>query len=149
MALCISVTVWRSFADGCSVPFGGAIAAGLGGMMADFFSGFPIYAPATFIIKGTMAAIAYVMYKLMKKYHLAALIVGGIIGEIFMILGYFTYEMTACGYGFGAIVGVPANGVQGVMGVISGIIFIEVMRKTRLAQKMSIKKGIFSHDYID
>lgn len=48
--------------------------------------------------------------------------------------------------GFDAIVGVLANGVQGV---ISGIILIEVMRKTKLAQKMSIQKGIFSHDYID
>ena len=130
-------------------PIWGALAAGLGGMMADFFSGFPLYAPATFIIKGAMAAIAYFMYKMLKKHHIAALIAGGVIGEIFMIFGYFMYEMTVCGYGFGAIVGVPANGVQGAMGVISGVILIEVVKKTRIAQKMSIKKGILDHDRND
>ena len=127
-------------------PIWGSVAAGLGGMLADLFSGYPLYAPATFIIKGAMAAIAYFIYKMLKKHHIVALIAGGVIGEIFMIFGYFMYEMTVCGYGLGAIVGVPANGVQGVMGVISGIILIEVMKKTKLTQKMSIRKGIFKDD---
>lgn len=127
-------------------PLFGGVAAALGGMLADLFSGYPLYAPATFLIKGGMAVIAYFTYQLMKKHHLAALILGGVLGEIFMILGYFVYEMTVCGYGFGALTGVPANVAQGVMGVISGVILLEVMNKTKLARKIGIKKGILDHD---
>ena len=40
-------------------PLYGFLAAGLGSALADLFSGYIIYAPATFIIKGGMALIAY------------------------------------------------------------------------------------------
>ena len=39
-------------------PLYGFLAAGLGSALADLFSGYIIYAPATFIIKGGMALIA-------------------------------------------------------------------------------------------
>ncbi|MBR6616808.1 MAG: ECF transporter S component, partial [Oscillospiraceae bacterium] len=35
--------------------FYGAAAAGIGSMMADIFSGYAVYAPATFVIKALMA----------------------------------------------------------------------------------------------
>ena len=38
-------------------------AAGIGSMLADIFSGYAVYAPATFIIKGLMALAAYFIFK--------------------------------------------------------------------------------------
>ena len=40
-------------------PVYGFLAAGIGSALADLFSGYVTYAPATFIIKGIMALIAY------------------------------------------------------------------------------------------
>ena len=48
-------------------PVYGFLAAGLGSAMADIFSGYVTYAPATFIIKGAMALIAFSCFKLMNK----------------------------------------------------------------------------------
>ena len=39
-------------------PLYGFFAAGIGSALADIFSGYVIYAPATFVIKGAMALIA-------------------------------------------------------------------------------------------
>lgn len=40
-------------------PIYGTIAAGLGPALADIFSGYVVYAPATFVIKALMALVAY------------------------------------------------------------------------------------------
>ena len=59
-------------AAGWLLPGGyGFFAAGLGSALADLFSGYVIYAPATFVIKGVMALIAFVCLKLkMCSMHL-------------------------------------------------------------------------------
>lgn len=44
-------------------PVYGALAAGIGSMLADILSGYAYYAPATFIIKAVMAVCAYYLYK--------------------------------------------------------------------------------------
>ena len=61
-------------------PFYGFLAAGLGSALADVFSGYFTYAPATFIIKGLMALIAFFLYKLLhnKIGNLISRILGGI-----------------------------------------------------------------------
>ena len=43
------------------------LAAGLGSALADVFSGYVLYAPATFLIKGCMALIAFFGVKLLAK----------------------------------------------------------------------------------
>lgn len=48
-------------------PVYGFLAAGIGSALADIFSGYVIYAPATFIIKGIMTLIAYYGVKLLHK----------------------------------------------------------------------------------
>ena len=40
-------------------PVYGFLTAGIGSALADIFSGYIIYAPATFVIKGLMALVAY------------------------------------------------------------------------------------------
>lgn len=107
-------------------PIYGFLAAGLGSALADLFSGYVIYAPATFVIKGLMALIAYYGFKLLhKKFgNLISRIITGIVAEVVMILGYFVFEGFL--YGFGpSVVNIPANGVQGIAGLILGCVLVK------------------------
>ena len=112
------------------------LAAGLGSALADVFSGYIIYAPATFAIKGLMAIIAFYCFKFLhnKLGDLTTRIIGGVLAEIMMILGYFVFEGFL--YGFApSIVNIPANAVQGVAGIIIGIIFIKILEKSKISFK--------------
>jgi len=114
-------------------PTYGFLAAGIGSALADLFSGYIIYAPATFIIKGIMAIIAHFCFKGMHKKlgNTPSKIIGGILAEIEMVLGYFVFEGFM--YGFVAsIVNIPANGVQGIAGLIIGIILVKIFEKSKL-----------------
>lgn len=114
-------------------PAYGFLAAGLGSALADLFSGYVTYAPATFVIKGLMALIAFYGFKLLhnKIGNLPSRIITGILAEIMMILGYFVFEGFL--YGFvPSLVNVPANGVQGIAGLIIGVILIKIFEKTKI-----------------
>ena len=114
-------------------PIYGFLAAGLGSTLADLFSGYVVYAPATFLIKGCMALIAYFGFRLLHKKvsDLPSRIISGTAAEMLMILGYFVFE--GCMYGFGpSVVNIPANGVQGIAGLIIGIILTKVFVKSKI-----------------
>jgi len=100
----------------------GAVAAGLGSALVDLFSGpYAIYAPATLIIKAMMAlAAGAILRSSKKKNSLPIAILGSIVAELIMIAGYFAYESTILGLGWGAIANVPGNSAQGVFGVLAG-----------------------------
>jgi 16S rRNA C1402 (ribose-2'-O) methylase RsmI len=72
----------------------GFLSAGLGSALADILSGYIAYAPATFMIKGLMAVIAFYGFKLFRKKigKLSSRIISGTAAEIMMILGYFVFE---------------------------------------------------------
>ena len=109
------------------------ISAGLGSALADLFLGYAAYAPATFIIKGLMALVAFYGFKLLNKKigGLPSRIISGLIAEILMVLGYFVFEGFL--YGFGAsIVNIPANGMQGVAGLIIGVILIKIFQRVKI-----------------
>ena len=114
-------------------PTYGFLAAGLGSALADVFSGYVTYAPATFIIKGLMALIAFYGFKLLNKKigNLPSRIVSGIVAEIVMILGYFVFEGSLYGF-IPSAVNIPANGVQGIAGLIIGVILIKVFEKSKI-----------------
>ena len=115
-------------------PAYGFLAAGLGSALADVFSGYAIYAPATFVIKGLMALIAFYTFKWLhgKLGELPARIVGGTLAEIAMVLGYLAFEGAL--YGFGpSLVNVPANGVQGAAGLLIGLVLIKVLKQTKIS----------------
>ena len=114
-------------------PTYGFLAAGLGSALADMFSGYVTYAPATFVIKGLMAIIAFYGFKLLHKKigNLPSRIISGVAAEIMMILGYFVFEGFL--YGFvPSMVNIPANGVQGIAGLIIGIVPIQVIKKSKI-----------------
>ena len=114
-------------------PAYGFLAAGLGSALADILSGYVVYAPATFVIKGLMAMIAFYGFKLLKEKlgNMPARIISGVAAEIMMILGYFCFE--GCLYGFApSAVNIPANGVQGIAGLILGVILMKIFEKRKI-----------------
>ena len=117
-------------------PAYGFLAAGLGSALADLFSGYVVYAPATFVIKGIMAMIAYYGFRLFCKKcnNLLSRIVSGASAEIMMILGYFLFE----GFMYGFIpsaVNIPANSVQGIAGLIIGVVLMKAIEKSKITLK--------------
>ena len=114
-------------------PGYGFVAAGLGSALADMFSGYITYAPATFMIKGSMALIAFACFKLMNKRlgRLSSQIIGAVLAEIVMVFGYFVFE----GFMYGFVpsaVNIPANAVQGAAGLILGIILVKVFERLKI-----------------
>ena len=117
-------------------PLYGFLAAGLGSALADVFSGYAIYAPATFLIKGLMALTAWYIYKaLYKKIKISvSRIISGFVAEVIMVLGYYVFEGFM--YGFAeSFVNVPANAVQGAAGLILGFVLIKIFEKTKISFK--------------
>ena len=114
------------------LPYG-LVAAGLGSALADLFSGYVVYAPATFAIKALMVVVAYSCYKLFTKKTKSTIsrIFSGILAEIVMILGYFLFEGIL--YGFvPSLVNIPANAVQGIAGIVIGVVLITVFEKQNI-----------------
>lgn len=110
------------------------LAAGLGSALADLFSGYAIYAPATFIIKGTMALVAYAAQRLLQGRlgRLVSQLIGATFAEVIMIMGYFVFEGFL--YGFvPSLVNIPANAVQGMAGIVIGIILVKILERVDLA----------------
>ena len=114
-------------------PVYGFLAAGIGSALADLFAGYVIYVPATFVIKGLMAIVAYYGFRLIAKRigNIPAMVLAGILAEIIMVLGYYVFEGFL--YGFvESIVNIPANAVQGVAGIILGTVLNKTFQKTNL-----------------
>lgn len=109
-------------------PVYGALAAAIGSCLADLFAGYPTYAVATFVIKGLVALLAYVIY---RRKNVILAIVSAILAELFMVLGYFLFEWFFMGYGIGAAVGIPGNLVQGAVGAALALILLNVFTQNK------------------
>ena len=102
----------------------GILAAAVGSCLADVFSGYLIYAPVTFVIKGLMAFVAYKMQK--------RVFIGAVIAELIMAAGYYVFDGFV--YGFSAsLVNLPANLIQGAMGIIAGVILLKIFQKSKIS----------------
>ena len=128
--------LYRSFERWILVPGYGFLAAGLGSALADVFSGYVIYAPATFAIKGLMALVAFATFRLWSKRigKLPSRLLGGVLAEIVMVMGYFVFE----GFMYGFIpsaVNIPTNAVQGVAGLLLGIVLVKVFERFEISFK--------------
>ena len=117
-------------------------------MFADIFSGYMTWAPATLIIKALTACIAGLLF---HKLHLnisskanrsVRVVIGGIVGEALMVLGYFLFEAGLAAFASGSFssaalatgiassaAGIPFNIVQGVVGIILCLILLPVLSK--------------------
>ncbi len=127
-------------------PCTGALAAGVGSMFSDIFSGYMSWAPATLLIKALTAGTAGVLFHRPKKHgkamraHCAALVCGGILGEAIMVIGYFVYEAGLAAFGSGSLsaaslaagamsaaAGIPFNIVQGTVGILLAVLLLPVL----------------------
>ena len=77
-------------------PWWGGAAAGIGSMLTDLLNGYAHYAPGTLVIKALDAMAAALIVKALgrKPY---AYVVGGVVGELIMVAGYFGYACLLLG----------------------------------------------------
>ena len=115
-------------------PIYGPVAAGTGSMMADLLSGYAHYAPGTLVIKAGMAVLAALVCLFFQKRGLSSRLswpAGGILAEIFMILGYFAYSSIILGKGLVAASSIPGNLIQGLCGILSAYLVMELLARNR------------------
>lgn len=94
----------------------GAVVAAIGSGLADLFLGSALYAPATAIIKGGMAAIAAALFKKTQgAWRMVAMLLGG----LWMTAGYFGYECIIYGVET-ALISVLPNLIQALLGALLG-----------------------------
>lgn len=115
-------------------PIAGSLAAAIGSALADLFSGYIIYAPATFIIKGLDALAIGCCYHALTKETTSLLkkiwsfILGFILGGSIMVGGYLIYETFL--YGFPtALLSMAANITQAVGSAILALPLLLTLNK--------------------
>ena len=119
-------------------PWYGAAAAGIGSMLTDLLNGYAHYAPGTLVIKALDAIVAALIVKALgrKPYAYA---VGGLVGEIIMVVGYFGYAALLLGKGIGAAASIPGNLVQGAMGLVIGLVLFVLLKRSKALDKLNIQ----------
>lgn len=101
----------------------------VGSALADVLAGYLNYAPGTFVIKGLMAVVIALIFMLLKKHKVLAVVIGSLISEIVMIGGYLFYEWVFLSYGAGALVSISYNAVQGIASLILGaVLYFSISR---------------------
>ena len=123
-------------------PLYGGAAAGIGSALADLLSGYAHYVPGTFAIKLVMAVAAALIFRAATKKGLSASsvllgqIVGGVVAEVIMVLGYFAYASLWLGKGPAAAASIPGNIVQGVFGLVAATVVYTVLSRSRAVVKV-------------
>ena len=111
-------------------PVYGFCAAAIGSAMADILSGYMIYAPATFVIKGLVALVGLLLYIPFAKRtkSIFALIISAFCAELVMVGMYYIYEGILYGF-IPSLVNIPANLIQGLGGVVFGVVLMKSVGK--------------------
>ena len=123
-------------------PLYGGAAAGIGSALADLLSGYAHYVPGTFAIKLVMAVAAALIFRAATKKGLSASsvllgqIVGGVVAEVIMVLGYFAYASLWLGKGLAAAASIPGNIVQGVFGLVAATVVYTVLSRSTAVVKV-------------
>lgn len=63
-------------------------------------------------------------------------IVGGVVAEVIMVLGYFAYASLWLGKGLAAAASIPGNIVQGVFGLVAATVVYTVLSRSRAVVKV-------------
>lgn len=114
-------------------PVYGGLASGVGSALADLLGGYFQYVPITFIVKGAIAVMVYLVYhKLTKSISAPAVkcVISGIFSTLLVAFGYFGFEVIM--YGVAAAASIPANLVQGVSGMIISSILLPGLLEANL-----------------
>ena len=123
----------------------GAIAAGLGSLLGDLLSGFPVWAPWSLVIKAGMALIfGMALQTLVENKHwsvsprrfLTVEVLGMIIAGVFMTAAYYFAEGIMYGNWVVAALGIPWNIGQALVGACLAVILNTALTKTSLRSRM-------------
>lgn len=121
-------------------PVYGALAAGIGSALTDVLGGYLIYAPATLIIKMAVAFVAAGFMRFVQAsggIRFLMRLLGGILAEVLMALGYYVYSATVMSYGWiGSAAEIPNNLIQGGVGVAAAIILAQIIDGTGVLKKI-------------
>lgn len=114
-------------------PYSAFFASAIGSALADVISGYAIYVPATFIIKGAMALIVGFIYLKYKKLYMS--LISAFIAELIMVIGYMLYEFILTKNFSVAVLGMPGNALQGIVGIASSMALITLITKNKAINK--------------
>ncbi|MCQ2490894.1 MAG: ECF transporter S component [Ruminococcus sp.] len=117
-------------------PLYGAAAAGIGSAIADIISGFVVYAPVTLFVKAAMAVVSALVIRTAGRHSGALLprIAAAAAAETVMIVGYALFEAVLYHSFSAALLGVPANVVQGAFGAVISVAAYELVIKRALGK---------------
>lgn len=129
------LTGYVNFGDGVIIALANhlgpmtILASAIGSGLADLIAGYPIYIPATVIIKALVALIICLPQKQALKSK--ELIIRSLIAEAVMILGYFIFEsfIESPAVATTAILG---NTMQGIFAVVLGFLLYSQIKKIKL-----------------
>lgn len=121
-------------------PLWAMAAAGIGSALADLFLGYALYAPATLLIKALMALVVALFCR--RQIRPVRSLMGGILSEGWMVLGYFLYEMLLYGAAPAAQSALSVNLPQGAVNLAAAAALFLLLQKSKLLHKM--RRGI--HD---
>lgn len=110
-------------------PVYGFLAAGIGSALADLLSGYAVYAAPTLVIKGGLAVVAVLLFRLWGKKiqkRIWALLPACLIAELLTPAGYFVFELAV--YGSGAAAAIPGNAAQAAVGVAVALALYPILR---------------------
>lgn len=109
----------------------GAIAGAFGMGLFDLLSEWAIWAPFTFVVRGVMGyIIGSISWSRSKKGNdINTNILGVIISGIWMIFGYYITEIILYGSHAKAILSIPGNITQIVIGMIIGIPVAKLLKR--------------------
>lgn len=119
-------------------PVYGALAAGIGSAMSDLLGGYFIYVPATFLIKGVVAAVVAIVYRKLTvaiKIPPVRVAICGVFSTLIVAAGYFCFEFFI--YGSGAIASIPANLIQGLSGLVIASLLLPLLLKVPSFKEMT------------
>ena len=102
-----------------------AAAAGIGSALSDLLLGFPVYAPATLIIKGAMGLVCAL---LMKKGGFVRFALVSALGGAIMVAGYGLFEWIFFGWTY-AVGTVTFNLIQWAAGVAGALALFYPVRR--------------------
>ena len=119
----------------CLGPVFGPITAATGSALADLIA-FPLYAPATFLIKGLDAFIAYTVWALLKKVFIKDKLdplprtLAATAGESIMLAGYALFDGLVGGWAIAAA-NLPFNLLQAGICIVGAAAMIAVLYKIK------------------
>ena len=119
-------------------PFYGALAAGIGSVLADIITGYFIYAPVTFFVKALMAFLSAVVFRKINGVNKTLVVIlCSLISETIMVLGYFFYEIAIVGLPV-AVLGMNGNFLQAGFGVVcTTVLFIALSKNKYIKNQIS------------